>query len=44
MLFNNTDHTVSNGRILDDELGSIWNKSVRGILHPLHFLVTEEKT
>jgi len=37
MLFN--DYTVSNGRmILDDELGKIWNKSIRDILHPLHFL------
>jgi len=38
MLFNN-DYTVSNGRmILDDELGRIWNMSIRGILYPLHFL------
>jgi len=39
MLFNNSVYTVSNGRmILDDELERIWNKSIRGILYPLHFL------
>jgi hypothetical protein len=39
MLFNKNDYTVSNGRmILDDELGRIWNKSIRGIFYPLHFL------
>lgn len=39
MLFNNNDYTVSNARLsLDDELRKIWNKSIRGILYPLHFL------
>jgi hypothetical protein len=39
MHFNNTDYTVSNGRmILNDKLGRIWKKSIRGVLYPLHFL------
>jgi len=39
MLFNNNDYTVSNGRmILDEELGRIWNKPIRDILYPLHFM------
>jgi hypothetical protein len=39
MLYNNNDYTVSNGRmILDDELGRIRNKSIRGILYSPPFL------